>query len=196
MGQAPSEGGLGVHEGRERILDAALRLFVLAGIENTPVSSIEAEAGLQPGSDVFVTLFSSKEAVFQAVVEREIDRALNDHLVLEMVDSSPLQETSVRIHGWLDGLDRHRDLMALLAREHGWDDLPDGLRTVMIDGWIAFEERAAENAGAADPRGQGAAVIAALLGYHLAQQFLGSPLGDIGRDQFVASLAHMIDGPG
>ena len=56
---------------RERILDAALDLFVEQGVRGTTISDIERQVGLAAGTGSFYRHFPSKEALLPAAVERE-----------------------------------------------------------------------------------------------------------------------------
>ncbi|WP_018638803.1 TetR/AcrR family transcriptional regulator [Parafrankia elaeagni] len=59
---------------RERLMEAGLVLFSRKGLAGTTVSDIEARAGLRAGSGSFYRHFASKDALFEVVVRRELDR--------------------------------------------------------------------------------------------------------------------------
>ncbi|WP_018500779.1 TetR/AcrR family transcriptional regulator [Parafrankia discariae] len=59
---------------RERLMEAGLVLFARKGLAGTTVSDIEAHAGLRAGSGSFYRHFASKDALFEVVVRRELDR--------------------------------------------------------------------------------------------------------------------------
>jgi AcrR family transcriptional regulator len=59
---------------RERILEAALALFVARGVAGTTVSDIERAVGLAAGSGSFYRHFQSKDDVLVASVERAVTR--------------------------------------------------------------------------------------------------------------------------
>jgi AcrR family transcriptional regulator len=63
---------------RERLLDAAARLFARWGFAKTSVAEIAREAGISKGA-VYLE-FPDKEAVLQAVIHREIARYAEDWL--------------------------------------------------------------------------------------------------------------------
>src|SRR4051812_40543251 len=59
---------------RERIMAVALDLFAERGVQGTPVTAIEAAAGLSPGSGSFYRHFRDRAELLTAVVEQEIAR--------------------------------------------------------------------------------------------------------------------------
>lgn len=65
---------------RDRILDAAMRLFSEHGFRGTSVAAIEQAAGLTPGAGGLYHHFRTKEAVLSEALERHLGRlgALRD----------------------------------------------------------------------------------------------------------------------
>lgn len=65
---------------RDRILDAAMRLFGEQGYRGTSVAQIERAAGLTPGAGGLYHHFRTKEALLRAGIERNLSRldALRD----------------------------------------------------------------------------------------------------------------------
>jgi AcrR family transcriptional regulator len=65
---------------RERIIDAAMRLFGENGYRGTSVAQIEKAAGLTPGAGGMYHHFRTKESVLRAGIERHLSRldALRD----------------------------------------------------------------------------------------------------------------------
>lgn len=59
---------------RDRLVDAAMRLFSANGYEATSVSQIEAAAGLAAGSGALYHHFKSKDSLLEAGVSRQVDR--------------------------------------------------------------------------------------------------------------------------
>jgi AcrR family transcriptional regulator len=57
---------------RERILEAAMRLFAEQGYERTTIADIHAAVGLAPGSGALYKHYPSKEALLQAGMSRFI----------------------------------------------------------------------------------------------------------------------------
>ena len=60
-------------ESRERILDAALRLFADQGYAETSVAEVQEASGLSSGSGALYKHFASKEALLEKGIERELE---------------------------------------------------------------------------------------------------------------------------
>lgn len=72
---------------RSRLLDAAVEVFAEAGLQGASVESICARAGFTRGA--FYSNFSSKEELFLALHERELERRAHD-LAARAVELEPL----------------------------------------------------------------------------------------------------------
>jgi AcrR family transcriptional regulator len=90
---------------RERILDAALELFVDRGVAGTSVSDIERAVGLAAGTGSFYRHFRSKEDVLVVSFERGIAR-LVDETAAQRAAVAEVRDPIVR---------RARDCEVLLA---------------------------------------------------------------------------------
>jgi AcrR family transcriptional regulator len=104
---------------RERIIDAAMRLFGERGYGGTSVAQIEAAAGLAPGSGGLYHHFRSKEELLSAGIERHLQRlgALRDirRLLTGLGDLS--SELTITARYVLAELDREGELLQILAAE-------------------------------------------------------------------------------
>lgn len=180
---------------KERILDGALRLFARDGVAGTTVVEIEREAGLSPGSGSFYRHFEDKDAVLQAVIDREVTAA-------EAARSTrrPAASLEDEFRQALDGLDDMAALVQLLAREgSGRSETLAPVRAVMAEGGAA--EMAARlvaelpDADRDDLDVEAVATVAlfAVVGHHLAERFFGLPVG-VDRDRFAAALAALVRG--
>lgn len=177
---------------RTRILDVALSQFVSRGVAAVAVTDLEKAAGLSPGSGSFYRHFRSKQDALAAVVAREIDRA-----EARRSSISPGTDLESEYGQTLDALVALRPLIALLVREG--TTLPDIERIykVLADGGAridAADLRARMKAGAIPRRDADAvatAVMMSLVGYHLADQFFGTPVG-VDRARFVKALASLV----
>ncbi len=99
---------------RERILDAAESLFASRGFEGAAMRDIAAGAGLNPAS--LYNHFASKQALFEAVLERGL-RPLFELLdTLELVDWSP-ESLDAATDTFIAQLARQPRLPALLEQE-------------------------------------------------------------------------------
>ena len=104
---------------RDRIIDAAMRLFSEHGYAATSVAKIEAAAGLKPGAGGLYHHFQSKEAVLAAGIERQLQRldALRDiHRVLTPLEDHTA-ELSVIACYILAELSGESELLLILAAE-------------------------------------------------------------------------------
>jgi AcrR family transcriptional regulator len=100
---------------RERILDAAQRLFARRGFDVTPTKAIAQEAGV-PGSLIFY-YFPSKEALLECIIdERDILPEIREALEVsvEADPRSTLIDFGVR---FLKTLKEHEELVCILLRE-------------------------------------------------------------------------------
>ncbi len=187
---------------RERILDAALALIQQHGFSGTTVTGIEELAGLSPGSGSFYRHFRSKEAVFRALLERELERA---RLYREEFErgpvSDPQQALTRRFLQQLNYLGKIRPLINLLAREQGrFPDLTSKIGAHLLDQGITEEaghltHDLPTGPGHGDPNALLTVVVSALTGYHMAQGFFGRAPADVSPERFAATLAAMIIGP-
>lgn len=173
---------------KERILDAALRLFARQGVAATTVVEIEREAGLSPGSGSFYRHYDNRDEVLRAVIEREVGRVEAVRAVRERPSS--LEDEYL---GALHQLDDLANLVQLLAREGPRrSEIVDPIRAVLAEGGTA--EMAARIAGPdIDVEAVAAVVLFSLVGYHLAERFFGLPVG-VDRERFAAALAGLVRG--
>jgi AcrR family transcriptional regulator len=179
---------------RNRILERALELFITHGVAGTTVVMIEKAAGLSPGSGSFYRHFPDKEAVLRAIIERELELVANERE--RRVTSE--QELGDDLRGALQGLDDMSGLIQLLAREGtSRTDLFDPVRTVLAEEGARLEgDRLRERMDRGEIRAGDASAIAtvvvyALVGFHLAQEFFGTPVG-VSRDRFVDTLVDLL----
>jgi AcrR family transcriptional regulator len=189
----------------ETILDVALRRFSEKGFDGTTITEIEREAGLTPGTGSFYRHFPSKEAVFTAVIEREIARSAALHKDRAKwprpAFSSRRDGMALAFHESLQGFARHEALIRILGRDgRRLGKLRDAIRRTMLDQWAGREAAVlgSREAGAIDhkdPEALALVVISALSGYHLAGRFFGAPVTGIGPDRFAAALADLLCAP-
>lgn len=164
---------------RERIIDAAMRLFGDNGYRGTSVVQIETAAGLTPGAGGIYHHFQSKEAVLAAGVERHLARldALRDirHLLTGLGDLRA--ELTVTARYVLAELDSERDLLRVLASEararpelvqHAAGRLV-GASYAEFAGWLAERNQL--------PADRARAVAGVGLGALLSSRILGTVLG-------------------
>lgn len=179
---------------RQRILERALELFITHGVAGTTVVMIEEAAGLSPGSGSFYRHFPDKVAVLRAIIGSELERVARER---ERRVASE-QALADDLRGALQGLQDMSGLIQLLAREgSSRADLFEPVRTVLAEEGARLEagrlrermERGEIRAG--DASAMATVVVYALVGFHLAQEFFGGPVG-VGRDRFVDALVDLL----
>lgn len=74
---------------RERLIEAAHRLFAKEGIEATAIDKIAEEAGYSRGA--FYSNFETKEELLKALMDRELDRVEAEMRALGSGDKTPEQ---------------------------------------------------------------------------------------------------------
>lgn len=187
---------------RERILDAAWRLFVQQGFAGTTVTQIEAAASLAPGGGSFYRHFKSKEDVLHAVVDREVERADADRdvgpelsdtggdvrLALAMEFQRRLGNLR-RLHPLIGLVQRERDHLDS-SRDHLGDLLVNRNVTVRSERFAAWMARGA--IPKCDPEALATALMCALVGYHLSIEYFNSPPGGIGEEAFISTLVDLV----
>ncbi|HOC41652.1 MAG TPA: helix-turn-helix domain-containing protein [Thermoanaerobaculales bacterium] len=132
---------------RDRILDAASRLFSERGFDGTAVADVLAGAGVRSGS--LYHFFPSKEALAEAVVARCADRAREALLdPAEAAATDPLERVFALLGRWRLGLEGRlpggpdpSGLLAaeLAARRPGVGRLAEGYRARLaarIRSWL------------------------------------------------------------
>lgn len=186
---------------RERIIDVALRLFADQGVAATPVTAIEAGAGLSAGSGSFYRHFKDKTELLSAVVEREMARVKKDpaaQVANASGDLPPAEALAIQLRSDLDFLRELLPMMAILMWERG--RAPNlGLRVQQ-----AMVERGVEQgvadllltapAGpvAADPPAAATVLMSAMVGYFLSVEYFGKPPADVGPERFTGTLARLM----
>jgi AcrR family transcriptional regulator len=173
-------------------MDAALALFAERGVAGTPVTAIEAAAGLSAGSGSFYRHFTDRTELLHAVVDREMAR----------VAKPPPAPAETALAGILrrdlDFLASLRPLIAILMWEKGKDSaLADRVRQVMVDGGVTLGvtdllSHPARPLVAADPDAAATVMMAAMIGYFLAGEFFGAPMAAIDPDRFTTTLARLM----
>jgi len=181
---------------RERILQVAMRLFAARGFRATTVGDIEAEAGLAPRRGSLYRHFASKEAVFEACLERWIADVKGFPSTVEAL--LPLHdlrsELTVIARGSLHILGRQRDLFRFLARDaidfpHLVARVHDELVAVgyrQLSAWFRAQLKATDTPPAtADALA--AVALSSLAHYRQDEAIYGAPPGDVGESDFVAA---------
>ena len=172
---------------RERILDAALDLFVEQGFTGTPITAVERRVGLAAGTGSFYRHFRSKEELLRAAVEREVARCMEQ--IAEARASDPELGD--------DPQDRALGFELALRDIRRFDRL---FRLVMTEGDRVPELREAITAALEGPGRQLSwdedptvvLSLAALGGYHLFSLLQGHPFQGVAQDDFIRALAELV----
>jgi AcrR family transcriptional regulator len=186
---------------RERIIDAALRLFAERGVAGTPVTAIEAEAGLAAGSGSFYRHFRDRNELLLAVVEREMARVKKT--LPQLADLPDRTDTSARplasqLMSDLDFLAELRPMMAILMWERGrQQELGDRVRATMVErgvqmGVADLLVQSRTPAVQEDLAAAATVMISAMVGYFLTVDFFGEAPGDVGPERFTTMLARLL----
>ncbi|MET0149207.1 MAG: helix-turn-helix domain-containing protein [Acidimicrobiales bacterium] len=172
---------------RERILDAALDLFVEQGVRGTTISDIERQVGLAAGTGSFYRHFPSKEVLLRAVVEREAAQCMaevhRDRAAMALPDD-PQEAFAARAAQTLRDMRRFDRLLRLLLAER--DRVPE-LRDTIVSALGASE---ALGPWMDDP--VVLVTVAALAGYHQFGLVDGGPFSGVDEAEFIATLASLI----
>ncbi len=173
---------------RDRILDAALDLFVEEGFSGTTISEVERRVGLAAGTGSFYRHFSSKEALLRAAVEREVATRMaeieHDRASLALPDD-PRKQFSTIAEQTLRDLRRFDRLLRLMLTEGDRvPEIQDAMMTA-LPGW---------GAGSWADRPSTVVTIAALIGYHISDLVGGGVFKDVTQAAFIEALTALTHG--
>jgi AcrR family transcriptional regulator len=186
---------------RERIMDVALQLFVERGVAATPVTAIEAAAGLSAGSGSFYRHFKDKQALLAAVVEREIALVRKDPAAQVARSAAPTAGTLAgQLLSDLDFLGQLRPLMTILMWERNRaPQVAEHVQRVMSERGVELGVAdllavAPVAAVQADPQAAATVMMSAMVGYFLSVEYFGSPPAGIDPQRFTTMLARLLTG--
>lgn len=172
---------------RERILSAALQLFVERGFDGTTISDIERAVGLAAGTGSFYRHFRSKDDVFVAAVQGSATEYIQQFLaMLHELDSidDPLERLRRDFRMRLDALQQFEPIMRMVTAER--ERFPGLQKTftagLELDQWqLGWNEHRLPGV-----------VMAALVGYGQLSQLEDSPYRRIPADEFIDELVTML----
>lgn len=194
---------------RERIIEAALKLFGERGFAATSISQIERESGLSAGSGGLYRHFSSKkELLTESVRARLTDRSeweaflAPEFSITAMMESlapgGSITDTLVTLcHIGMARLDHDRDINRLLLRDNSVD--PDVLEIFRRDEYelitsVVTKSLVELSSGAQeDWRSAAAVVVGAIVHYWLVTDIFGGthPLA-IDADSYMRATAELV----
>jgi len=168
---------------RERILDAALALFLERGVVGTTVTDIERAVGLAAGTGSFYRHFPSKEAVVVPAFQRGLARIaedIEDERIREAGNQDPRDRTIADLRDRMGDMRRIQPLWTLLMMERA--QFPELERVFAEALWMGAWQVDLEH----DPARP--VTLAALAGFHMLSLLEGSPYRDIDPDAFITAL--------
>jgi AcrR family transcriptional regulator len=184
---------------RDRLLDAALEAFATRGVDGTPITDLEHDAGLAAGSGGFYRYFKTKDELLEAVVRREVERASERRATVATPEgATPREALEHALRSMLDVLREQRLLIRVLARHPSRGRLLAPLvETGLLDAGIRHD--AAQLAAVSahpDPeelRIRVGLVIVSLVGHVLTTDYFGHPAAGLTDDEVVRTLAELLD---
>lgn len=192
---------------RERIVDAAMRLFSEQGFRGASVAQIEQAAGLTPGAGGLYHHFSSKEEVLAFGIHRHLERldALRDvrRIIGDLGDLRA--ELSVTARYFLAELDSQSELLRIVVSEtrRRPELLTEAVDQLIASTFQGFAEWLREAAGEALDENRAATIATLALGALLSSRLLHNVIGveSIGVDDdtlvsgWVDMVMSMLAGP-
>ena len=174
----------------DRLVEAALDLFVRQGFEETSVGQIEAAAGL-----VLSNHFESKEALLTAAVDRHV--AMLDQ-ISALMDAGPLalelREELTLLARWVIAEHQREDTLLRFLQRDGdrFPELAALVRDHIVErGYRQAEQwlrKRIEDGGFPDYDAEAVTVVAlgSLVAYDAQRTMLGAPPLGVDEDRFVA----------
>jgi AcrR family transcriptional regulator len=183
---------------RERLLDAAIKLFADQGYAKTSIADIQRQCGLAAGSGALYKHFASKRELLNAATVRYVQRLADYQVRFNAEPTGDAEQALRRVAAMIwDGIDDNALLLRVIFREPGFPDLADQLWTAITEnayGRFAGGLRAAVEEGVlaiADPEAAAAVLVASLAYYPMVRMLIGHTPGKIDRDRYLdAWISH------
>ena len=172
---------------RDRILDAAMDLFLERGIGGTTVSDIERAVGLAAGTGSFYRHFPSKDAVVVPALEQRL-AGVAELIAEERVETDsvidPGDRAAAELRTRLADMQRLQPVWTLVMQERS--QFPE-LERVFVESlhmetWHVDLDEAPERA----------ILLAALSGFHSLALLEGSPYREVDPAQFIDKLLALL----
>ena len=183
---------------RERLLDAAIRLFARQGYAQTSIADIQRDCGLSAGSGALYKHFSSKRELLEAATRRFADRLANDRKRFDVNPGDGTEQVLRRAATLIwDGIQENSPLLRVIFREPAFPELADELWSAITENayrGFASGLRVVVDAGMMridDPDATAAVLVASLAYYPMVGLLIGHTPGDIDRDRYLeAWISH------
>jgi AcrR family transcriptional regulator len=182
-------------------MEVALHLFAEKGVAATPITAIEAAAGLSAGSGSFYRHFKDKVELLSAVVDREMIRVKKDPAAQVTHAPADLPAAEALAIQLLADLDFLRDLLPLISilmweRDRA-NNLAGRVEEAMVErgvelGIADLLFKAPVAAVRDDPVAAATVMMSAMVGYFLNAEYFGRPPAGVGPEQFTAALANLL----
>jgi AcrR family transcriptional regulator len=185
-------------------MDVALQLFAEKGVAAVPITSIEAGAGLSPGSGSFYRHFKDKVELLSAVVDRELIRVTKDpdkQVSRAPADLPPAEALAIQLRADLDFLQDLIPLIAILMWERNRaPNLARRVQDTMVErgvelGIADLLLKAPMPVVKEDPAAAATVMMSAMIGYFLSAEYFGTPPAGVGPEQFTTTLARLLIEP-
>ena len=183
---------------RERLLDAAIKLFARQGYAETSIADIQRDCGLSAGSGALYKHFSSKRELLEAATRRFADRLANDRKRFDVNPGEGTEQVLRRAATLIwDGIEENSPLLRVIFREPAFPELADELWSAITENayrGFASGLRVVVDAGMMridDPDATAAVLVASLAYYPMVGLLIGHTPGDIDRDRYLeAWISH------
>jgi len=183
---------------RERLLDAAIKLFARQGYAETSIADIQRDCGLSAGSGALYKHFSSKRELLEAATRRFADRLANDRKRFDVNPGDGTEQVLRRAATLIwDGIQENSPLLRVIFREPAFPELADELWSAITENayrGFASGLRVVVDAGMMridDPDATAAVLVASLAYYPMVGLLIGHTPGDIDRDRYLeAWISH------
>ena len=185
---------------RERILDAALRLFASRGYEATSIGEIEEAAGLVPRSGALYKHFASKRALIDAAL---VERFTMLDSIDERIELMPLGDLNAELtllaRMALDELEGEQLLCRLVMKEGDrFPELGDAFHAGIVDrghriavAWLR-NRSAALGSELPDVEATAQVMTDALVGYVLQETIFGKRTTRVGRERLIGAWTRIV----
>ena len=190
------------HPTAQRLIATAMHLFAEEGVAAVPITRIEKEAGLAPGSGAFYKHFRSKAEVLDAAVADAAATSADGAQVFAALEGLALRDQARLIaRGTWMVFDVHRDLFLVMVRERdqrpstythepsGWPG--DG--PAFVAAWLEAKVESAELA-VRDPRATALALLDALTFFWLQRATESETPYGVDDERFLDAWVEMVAG--